>query len=357
MLPRSVPRRAGEEPVPKHSGNKTKRALLALGLLALSLLAAAQSPDSSPVIRPSIPLGLDLYMPVPEDNPLTEEKVALGRRLFFDPILSRDYTLSCATCHDPRRVFTDGLPVAVGVDSRKGKRSAPALLNRAWGKLMFWDGRAASLEEQALMPIENPDEFDMTIEGIVERLTNHAGYPALFQQAFAREPNREDLGRAIASYVRTILSGDAPIDRYLNGDREALIEQARAGLRLFRGKANCTACHIGPTFSDEGFHNTGVAFQDGNLIDEGRFAVTGKEKDSGVFKTPTLRHVAETAPYMHDGSLAALEDVIEFYDQGGNSNLYLDEELRPLKLTLKEKQALVAFLRALSGKVQEGLRR
>ena len=344
--------------MPKPSGKEKNRALLALGLLALGLFAvAAQVPDPGSVIRPSIPLGLDLYRPIPEDNPLTAEKVALGRRLFFDPILSRDYTLSCGTCHDPRRTFTDGLPVAVGVDSRKGKRSAPALLNRAWGKSFFWDGRAASLEEQALMPIENPDEFDMTIEGIVERLTNHAGYPALFQRAFAREPNREDLGRAIASYVRTILSGDAPIDRYLNGDREALGEQARAGLRLFRGKANCTACHIGPTFSDEGFHNTGVAFQDGNLIDEGRFAVTGKQGDRGVFKTPTLRNIALTAPYMHDGSLATLEDVIELYDRGGNPNPHLDEELRPLKLTPKEKQVLVAFLRALSGKVQEGLSR
>lgn len=325
--------------------------LLAAGLLA----AAAQSPESSPVVRPSIPLGLDLYLPIPEDNPLTAEKVALGRRLFFDPILSRDYSLSCATCHDPRRFFTDGLAVAVGVEGRKGKRSAPALLNRAWGKSMFWDGRAASLEKQALQPIENPDEFDMTIEGILERLRSHAEYPDLFERSFGHEVNSEDLGRAIASYVRTILTGNAPIDRYMNGDRQALSEQARAGLRLFRGRANCTACHLGPTFTDEQFHNTGVAFRDGKLTDDGRFTVTGKEKDRGAFKTPTLRHVAQTAPYMHDGSLATLEEVIEFYDKGGNPNFHLDEEIRPRGLTDEDKQALVAFLHSLSGTITEGL--
>ena len=330
--------------------------LLAVGLLAAAAAAAAaQSPDSSPVIRPSIPLGLDLYLPVPEDNPLTEEKVALGRRLFFDPTLSRDYTLSCGSCHDPRRVFTDGLAVAVGIESRQGTRNSPALLNRAWGKAQFWDGRAASLEEQALQPIENPDEFNMTLEEVLARLQDHYQYPEWFRSVFGREVNSKDLGRAIASYVRTILTGDAPMDRYLNGDRQALSEQARAGLLLFRGRANCTACHLGPTFTDEQFHNTGVAFRDGKLTDEGRFAVTGKEKDRGAFKTPTLRHVAQTAPYMHDGSLRTLEDVIEFYDQGGNPNLYLDEELRPLNLTDEEKQALAALLRSLTGTLQEGV--
>ena len=159
----------------------------------------------------------------------------------------------------------------------------------------------------------------------------------------------------MASYVRTILSGDAPIDRYMNGEREALAEQARAGLRLFRGKANCTACHLGPIFSDEQFHNTGVAWREGELLDPGRFAVTGKEEDRGAFKTPTLREVTRTAPYMHDGSLATLDDVIEFYNRGGNPNPHLDPELRPLRLTPEEKQALLAFLRALSGTIREGV--
>jgi cytochrome c peroxidase len=322
---------------------------------AAFLVAAAQAPEDKSMGRPEIPLGLDLYMPIPEDNPLTAEKVALGRRLFFDSILSRDYTLACSSCHDPRRVFADGLSVAVGVAGREGTRNAPALLNRVYGSAQFWDGRARSLEEQALQPIANTQEFDMTVEEVVVRLNEHHDYPARFQTAFGREVSGEDLARALASYVRTILSGDAPIDRYLNGEREALTEQARAGLKLFRGRGNCTACHLGPTFSDEGFHNTGIAWRDGEWLDVGRFAVTGKEEGRGAFKTPTLREVASTPPYMHDGSLAILEDVIEFYDRGGNPNPYLDPELKPLRLTTEEKQALVAFLRALSGTIREGM--
>lgn len=343
----------------KFGGKRAQRALLAFGLLTSVLMAAAQPSETLPLLRLERvrPLGLDLYMPVPEDNPLTTEKVALGRRLFFDPILSRDYSLSCATCHDPRRMFTDGLPVAVGVDYRKGKRNTPSLLNRAWGKSFSWNGRSTSLEEQVLMPIENPDEFDMTRGSVLTRLQEHSDYPILFESVFGRSIEVEDLGRAIASYVRTILSGNAPVDRYLNGDHEALSEQARDGLRLIRGKANCTACHIGPTFTDEQFHNTGVAFKNEKLNDEGRFAVTVNEKDRGAFKTPSLRNVADTAPYMHDGSLTTLQDVIDFYNRGGNPNSRLDEELHPLNLTSEEKQAVVSFLRALNGRIQEGFRR
>lgn len=304
-------------------------------------------------------MGLDLYMPVPEDNPLTPEKVALGRRLFFDPILSRDYSLACASCHDPRRTFADGLVVAVGVSHRQGTRHAPALINRGYGRAFFWDGRAASLEHQALQPIANPKEFDLTVEEVIARLKTHAEYPALFRTAFGEDVTSENLARVLASYVRTILSGNAPIDRYFSGEREALSEQARKGLDLFRGKANCTACHLGPTFTDEQFHNTGAAWREGpegsGLRDPGRFAVTGKEAERGAFKTPTLREVARTAPYMHDGSLQTLEEVIEFYHRGGNPNPHLDPELRPLRLTPEEKQALLAFLQSLSGTIREGM--
>ena len=339
-----------------HGRNSPRELVLAASLLAAAILAAAaQAPTEQVPRRPEIPLGLDLYLPVPEDNPLTPEKVALGRRLFFDPILSRDHTLACASCHDPRRAFVDGLPIAEGVRGRRGTRNAPVLVNRAYGKTQFWDGRAKSLEEQALQPIQNPKEFDMSLEEVIARLENHSDYPALFQAAFRRDVNAEDLGRALASYVRTILSGDAPIDRYMNGEPEALSEQVRQGLRLFRGKANCTACHLSPNFTDEQFHNTGVAWRDGKLLDPGRFVVTGKEEDRGAFKTPTLRNIARTAPYMHDGSLATLEEVIEFYDQGGNANPYLDPELRPLHLTAEKKQALLAFLTALNGTIREGM--
>ena len=287
----------------------------------------------APAERSSVPLGLDLYRPVPEFNPLTREKVALGRRMFFDKTLSRDRTIACATCHDPRRAFTDGRPVAVGVSGRKGARNAPTLVNRVYGKSFFLDGRAPSLEQQAIEPILNPKEMDMTIPELEARL---------------KLPANEIAG-ALASYVRTILSGDSPYDR---GSFSPL---AKRGLVVFRGKGHCIACHAGPNLTDESFHNTGIAWLGGELRDPGRFAISGKPEDRGAFKTPTLREVGRTAPYMHDGSLATLEDVVEYYDQGGNTNPGLDPDLRPLHLTADEKRALVAFLRSLSGPVREGL--
>ncbi len=342
--------------MPRHSKDFAKSLVLAVFFLAVGALpATTQSPNPSTPIRPVLPLGLDLYMPVPEENPLTAEKIALGRRLFFDPILSRDYTLSCSSCHDPRRAFTDGLPVAVGIQGRHGTRNAPTLVNRAYGRSQFLDGRAASLEEQALQPIENPNEFAMTMEEVLARLKAHSDYPSAFLAAFGKEPDSRNMAQALAAYVRTILSGNAPIDRYMNGEREALSEDARKGLQLFRGKANCTACHLGPTFTDEQFHNTGVAWREGKLTDPGRFEVTGKPEDRGKFKTPTLRNLTRTAPYMHDGSLKTLDEVIEFYTKGGNPNPYLDSELRPLHLMDEEKHALVAFLRALDGTISEGV--
>ena len=280
----------------------------------------------------SIPLGLDLYVPVPENNPLTVEKVALGRRLFRDSRLSRDGTIACTTCHDPARAFTDGRSIAVGVSGRQGRRNVPTLVNRAWGRMFFWDGRVRTLEEQVLRPIEDPNEMDLPVRDAAAR-----GGVSTF-----------DLSRALASYVRSIMTGDSPYDRFIAGDRTALTDQQQIGLQIFRGKGNCTRCHVGPTFTDESLHNTGVAWHDGRLADEG-----GGE---GTFKTPTLREVARTAPHMHDGSLDTLQQVVEFYDRGGNSNPALDSEIRPLRLTEDEKRALVAFLSSLTGTVQEGLR-
>ena len=339
--------------------NSRNRALMRLAsatLVAVLLLTDAVASQVSPAPqRPELPLGLDLYMHVPDDNHLTPAKVALGRMLFFDSLLSEDRSLACATCHNPGRAFTDGQPVSVGVFRRKGTRNVPTLVNRTYGETFFWDGRITTLEEQVLQPIQHPKEMDITVGEVVVRLERDQVYPDLFQAAFGREVNDGDLAKALASYVRTILSGNAPVDRYLNGDRHALTERQRQGLRVFRGKGSCTACHLGPTFTDESFHNTGVAWQAGQLLDQGRFAVTGKETDRGAFKTPTLREVTRTAPYMHDGSIATLEEVIEFYDRGGNANPYLDPILRPLNLSLVEKEALVAFLRALTGQIKEGL--
>jgi cytochrome c peroxidase len=286
----------------------------------------------------AIPLGLDLYLPVPEDNPITAEKIALGRRLFHDRRLSRDRSIACASCHDPRRAFSSPQSVAVGVFGRRGRRNAPALINRGYGRGFFWDARMTTLEDQVLKPIVDPNEMDLPVAEAAARV---ALSPA-------------ELSHALASFVRSILSGNSPYDRHVNGDRSALSTVQQAGLRVFRGKGNCTACHVGPTFSDERTHNTGAAWRDGRLHDEGRFIVTGKDDDRGAFKTPTLRDVARTAPYMHDGSLGTLEEVVRFYDDGGRANPNLDLEVRPLRLTAAERHALVAFLGSLSGNIRDG---
>ncbi|MEE8117738.1 MAG: cytochrome c peroxidase [Gemmatimonadales bacterium] len=324
------------------------------GLVAVAALLPATAAAQTSAQRPQIPLGLDLYRHVPDDNPLTRAKVALGRALFFDSLLSADRSLACASCHQPRQAFTDGGAVSVGVFGRRGTRSVPTLVNRTYGASFFWDGRTTSLETQVLMPIQDPSEMAMTVDELVERLNRHPEYPQLFRTAFGRALNREDLARALASYVRTILSGDAPIDRYMAGEFDALSEEAREGLRLFRGKANCTACHLGPNFTDERFHNTGIAWRDGVLSDSGRYVVTRTEEHLGAFKTPTLREIGRTAPYMHDGSIATLEEVIALYDRGGNPNPYRDPVLHPLHLSGAERAALLAFLRSLSGTIREG---
>ena len=292
----------------------------------------------------AIPLGLDLYLPVPEGNPLTAEKIELGRRLFDDRRLSRDRTVACTTCHNPRRAFSSPQPLAVGVFGRRGRRNAPALINRGYGRGFFWDARTATLEEQVLKPIEDPNEMDLPVAVAAARVgLSHA-----------------ELSDALASYVRSILSGNSPFDRFINGDRSALSAAQQTGLRIFRGKGNCTACHVGPTFSDERTHNTGAAWRPSTgsgqaaFQDEGRFIVTGKNEDRGAFKTPTLRDVARTAPYMHDGSLGTLEAVVRFYDEGGRANPNLDPEIRPLRFTTAETRALVAFLGSLSGTIRDG---
>ena len=277
-----------------------------------------------------IPLGLDLYMPVPEGNPITSAKIALGRKLFHDQRLSRTGTIACASCHDPERAFSDKRPLAVGVFGRTGQRHAPALINRGYGRSFFWDGRIATLEEQVLKPIQDPNEMDLSLAEASSRVG--LGVPAISQ--------------ALASYIRSILSGDSPYDRFINGNLRALTDEQKRGMQIFRGRGNCTACHVGPTFSDERFHNTGVAWQNDRLQDEGRA--------NGTFKTPTLREVARTAPYMHNGSLTTLTDVVNFYSDGGRKNPFLDTDVRPLRLTDEEKQALIRFLESLSGAVSEG---
>jgi len=278
----------------------------------------------------TVPLGLDLYMPVPEANLLTSEKIELGRRLFRDRRLSRTRTIACASCHDPSRAFSDQRPLAVGVFGRRGRRNAPALINRGYGRAFFWDGRVTALEDQVLRPIEDPNEMDLPIHEAAARVG--LSVPVISQ--------------ALASYVRSILSGNSRYDQFANGNRRALSADEQRGLQIFRGRGNCTACHVGPNLTDERFHNTGVAWRSGALADEGR--------ERGMFKTPTLREVGRSAPYMHDGSLATLESVVDFYSDGGRQNPDLDIEVRSLRLAADEKRALVLFLRTLSGVITEG---
>ncbi len=278
-----------------------------------------------------IPLGLDRYLPAPASNPLTAEKIDVGRRLFFDRRLSRDGTVSCATCHQPERAFSDGRTIAVGVDGRVGRRNAPAIINRGYGRAFFWDGRETTLESLVVRPIEDSNEMDSDVATAAERV--------------GLTP--EELESALASFVRSILSGNSRFDHFVNGERDALTAAEQHGLQIFRGKGRCTACHFGATLTDERPHNTGVAAP--AFADLGRFVVTGRDSDRGAFKTPTLRDVALSAPYMHDGSIATLEEVVDFYDKGGRASPYLDPEIRPLHLSAEEKSALVAFLRALTG--------
>jgi cytochrome c peroxidase len=315
--------------------------------LACLLLAAASFAE-----RRQPPLGLDLYMPVPEENPLTPKKIGLGRRLFNDRGLSRDGSTSCATCHQQNRAFSDGRRVAIGVNGATGIRNSPSLVNRGYNQTLFWDGRAASLEQQVIEPLVNPREMKSTPEHVTDYVRRK--YRRDFEAAFGHGPEYGDVARALASYVRTIQSGNSRFDRFREGRVNTLTTSERAGMLLFHSKAGCSSCHVGPNLTDDAFHNTGVAFRDGKYLDAGRFDVSHAEADMGAFRTPGLREVARTAPYMHDGSIGTLEDVVEYYNRGGNMNPRLDSVLRPLHLTPAEKANLVAFLRVLTGVISEG---
>jgi cytochrome c peroxidase len=319
---------------------------------------------------------------------LTEAKVALGQKLYFDARLSLDDSVSCATCHDPNKGFADGLPTSKGVGGRTGQRNAPTVLNAAYFEQQFWDGRAPTLEDQAKQPLINTVEMAMPSHAAVEeKLRALPEYPPLFQQAFGTADITIDrVAQAIASFERTLLSFSAPIDRFLAGDQNAISAAAKRGWELFNGKARCNNCHgyisVVPTFSDNLYHNIGVAAQkqdftalarealavvrsgDERQMDElavqtrfselGRFLVTKEQKDIGAFKTPGLRNIALTAPYMHDGSEATLEDVMNFYDKGGVDNPFLDGGMRPLHLSEQEKADLVELMKTFTS---EDLRR
>jgi cytochrome c peroxidase len=295
-------------------------------------------------------LGLPDPIPGVANDDAALARLRLGRRLFFDPVLSADRSVSCATCHPPEHAFASPEKLPRGVGGRTCARNAPTLLNRALGTAQFFDGRAASLEAQVVMPIENHDEMATTVDEVVRRLAESAEYRALFAAAGAAAPDRATLAAALAEFVRRLIAGDSPIDRFraAQGDLTAV---ERHGLWLFESKAHCWRCHSGPNFSDEQFHDTGVGAVDGKP-EPGRGAITHDDADGGRFKTPTLRMVAQTAPYMHDGSLATLADVVQYYKRGGNPNDHLDPKLAPLELSDDDVAALVAFLEALSRRAE-----
>lgn len=359
----------GSRPLAARLRSRRVVVALALGscvaLLGASLRAASQGAQEGGAAKPPLPrdtlteadvaglplLGLGDTVPGVESTPLALARAALGRRLFFDPILSLDKTVSCASCHDPQKGFATNDVRPLGVGGQLCDRNSPPLFNRAFGTTHFWDGRAATLEAQVVMPIEHPHEMALPLADAVARLAADAEYRALFAAAGAPEPDVASLSAALAEFLRRLVVGDSPIDRF-RAAKGKLTPQERRGLWIFDSKGRCWKCHSGPNFSDEKFHNTGVGAKEG-VPEAGRFAVTGDPTDRGAFKTPTLRMVAKTAPYMHDGSLATLEEVVRFYARGGNRNEQLDPRMEPFEISDDDVAALVALLEALSRRGDE----
>jgi cytochrome c peroxidase len=312
-------------------------------------------------------------VPVPEDNPMTPEKIELGRLLFFDARLSADGSLACVSCHLPDQGWTTNTPLSPAYPTNMERRNSQTLINVAYNKALIWDGRAAVLEKQALGPIQNPLHMNQNLDLLVEKLNAIPDYAERFQKVFGTSVTSDGLGKALAAFERTLVTRNAPFDRYMEGDRQAMSEGARRGMELFKAKARCILCHNGPNFTDSQFHNLGVPaapllahplvqasirfdakrmkvpeYQQVNE-DLGRYLVTKEEKDKGAFKTPTLRNAAQRDPYMHNGVFQSLEDIIDFYDSGGGSVAGKSPLIQPLGLTPSEKRDLLAFLHALTG--------
>ena len=325
------------------------------------LLAGCHGPVSSRPIgkeeKINIPFGLP-SLTIPPENLPTADSIALGRRLFYDKNLSVDGTVACASCHMPSLDFTDGRNVSKGVGGAIGDRNAPTLLNAAYLPFQFWDGRAISLEDQAAGPITNTAEMNLQQTASVSKLADDPIYPNIFEKAFgSKQITMQRVENALASFERTLLSGNSAFDRYQYGsDKNAMSASQIRGLAVFLdpNRGNCAACHtIGPTsalFTDGRFHNTGEGATDsGEFGDVGRYHETKIATDQGAFKTPTLRNIANTAPYMHDGSLKTLQNVVDFYAGGGNSNPYLDSAMKTIHLSGQDRTDLVEFLKALTG--------
>jgi len=322
---------------------KISSSLWALTALSVGLLApVAAANNTAEDFRASFERPSDI--PFPEDNPYSDAKAALGKQLFFDPRLSRENNLSCASCHNPSFSWEDAQDTSVGTPMARLGRHTPTVLNLAWGELFFWDGRAETLEEQALGPIEADGEMAQTLPELIEELNAVPGYVAAFDAVFPGSGlTPENIGKAIATYERTVVSADAPFDRWVAGDNSAISASAKRGFALFNTKARCVACHDGWNFTDWSFHDIGIG--DNDL---GRYGVLEIDVLKHAFKTPGLRNIVERAPYMHNGGMATLADVIDHYDNGFVKRETLSTEMQELGLTTQEKQDLIAFLETLS---------
>lgn len=325
---------------------------LVLGAIGIYALAPPTVSKTEPETL-TVPLGLP-PIPWPEDNPYSQKKAELGRLLFFDKRLSSDETVSCASCHGISHAFTDRHALSQGIRGHIGTRHAPTVINSAYLKHYFWDGRAASLEEQAQGPLTNPKEMTeyddphIALAVCQKKIHSIAGYRKLCKEAFGSDDcSINDIAKAIATFERTVLSGNSPYDRYMAGDKQALTPEQHHGMLVFK-QAKCHFCHNGPNFADGRFLNIGVgmAAKDPDL---GRYLITKNEADWGGFKVPTLREVTKNYPYMHDGSIKTLEEVMDYYDKGGTPNRNLHPAVKELHLSDQDKKDLVSFLYALNG--------
>jgi cytochrome c peroxidase len=292
-------------------------------------------------------------VPVPPGNGLTPERVELGKQLFFDPRLSGSGLLACASCHNPGLGWGDAMPKGIGQGMKQLGRATPSILNAAYSKILMWDGRKNDLEDQAWGPLESANEMDTDVKTVLQRLNAIAGYRNAFAKAYPGQPiSKETVAMALASYERTIVSGDSPFDRWIKGDAAAMTPSQVRGFRVFvdENKGNCAACHQAPNFTDDGFHNIGLKSYGQPDPDMGRYAILKVAVLKGAFKTPSLRNVARTAPYFHDGSAPDLMSVIEHYAKGGEVATDRSPNIKKLTLTNQEKLDLVAFMEALTVK-------
>ena len=312
-------------------------------LLVATLLSSAGAAATQSKMK--LPLGLDpdaTY--IPDENPSTPEKIALGKKFFWDKRWSVSGTVACVSCHPSDHGWSDPRQFSINFAAKPTPRHAPTLVNRLFSDRQLWTGLRPSLEEQALKDSNRTDEM------VVKNLGAIPAYQAEFRKVFGTDLNPDGVAKAIAAYVRTIVSGNAPYDRFKAGDKSALTVGAQRGLALFEGKAHCVRCHAGFNFTDEGYRNIGVGM-DKAEPDLGRYTVTKNEADKGAFKTPTLRDADKRGPYMHDGSAGTLEEVVAFYNRGGVKNPWLSQDIAPLGLSTQEQADLVMFLHALTGQI------